>query len=1336
MASPVAQLEFQEGDRTPFSVPGWLVFGLLVVVALAANAPVLGADCNGNGISDETDIADGTVADCNQNGVADACELGSIQFGRRPSFAVGESPTAIVARDLNGDGYDDLATADEGSVSVLLGNEDGSLEVSSLAVADDGPVGVAAADLNADGHLDLIRLDTAMVRAFLGDGTGRFVAGGTRPASTTVSGLATADLNGDGREDVVVTDRRRDAALVFLSAEDGQLGPELEVAAGDSARAPALRDFDGDGHLDIATVNRRSKDISLLWGVGDGTFAPGVSLPLGDASPDRLAAGDLNGDERPDLVAAHPDAALVLLYQGDRRFGEAVPFAVEGPSSTSKALSLSDLDSDGDLDIIVASGEPVGLAVIVNRGDGIFEAAVTFEVRPLPPCFASGDLDGDGDLDLAHAAPSTDSVGVLWNGNAGLLAMEPRRFLTPIGLVGREESPHGLTVADIDGDDDVDVITVGGSSQGSIQVFSNDGTGDFTVVRLGFPLAAQMDFATTVDVDNDGDTDLIGIGSQDCCVKIFENDGSGGLTLQPLIGAGPLGLSSITANDLNGDGLVDLVATVDDSSSFSVILNRGGGVWEVNDLMAGSRPTAVAVGDFDSDGDQDVAVVSELSAELMVFAGSGDGSFSEPVVYTVPEPRFVATADFDGDGALDLVSASEQAASMALLSGRGDGRFEPASIFDRGRAHNHVITVDLDGDGLVDVVGADERGAVVDVYLNRGAGTFESPIQVSTGRGNRYVAAGDFNGDGVVDLAANNRCDRSITVLLNQTSANEGAPFLHGICTEAEFFELSLPSARGPSVERATQYIVPLDRANPELLEPLFQNASQFPRAREFLIAEFPKRFEALTEETFERLFHRRESRQYYRGDLFRLRTPSGLAYGFSVEIGADDGAPLLGEVQAVHATLTDGVQLAPLLYYPATVAAREAAASWVDPPFDVLVEEPTLVPPDGPEGHPTFVLQIPPQTEVCGGYLGRQDIGIAVTVEEWRRLKTTASFRSGEVLLPTTSETFEGELFDEVVLGPDREVASPEGPGRFRVRRLPDGEATTYRFDFSQSFRLGDESYELRLFNLTFEGRGDEALSGPLVFDEEFLTRRLALEGFRGQTVGYTSCTAEQLPLWEIQAELSDGASLRFLERYEVPPPGETGPASLLLAELELGGVRQVVEGYWELIYAARRHNTFIRYSARLDPPLAVAGLERPVRFVELDHPQEEPEPVVASVSYLDDELRVLAAPGVLSFARTSLTVASDFRRGDVNVDGRRNLVDAIRLLDYLFRHGAVPECRKAADANDDGRINVVDVIQLVSAVVGRRVLPEPFGECGRDPTVDELSCQQVAPCDAVAPQ
>ncbi len=90
-------------------------------------------------------------------------------------------------------------------------------------------------------------------------------------------------------------------------------------------------------------------------------------------------------------------------------------------------------------------------------------------------------------------------------------------------------------------------------------------------------------------------------------------------------------------------------------------------------------------------------------------------------------------------------------------------------------------------------------------------------------------------------------------------------------------------------------------------------------------------------------------------------------------------------------------------------------------------------------------------------------------------------------------------------------------------------------------------------------------------------------------------------------------------------------------------------------------------------------------------------------------------------------------FTRGNVNVDARIDIADAIFMLSHLFADGPVPSCEDAADANDDGKLDIADAIKILGHLFAQAgPLPAPFGECGldREGPADTLDCVSYPPC------
>jgi hypothetical protein len=313
---------------------------------------VTAADFNGDGFSDlvTADLSDNTIS----------VLLGNGDGSFRPAlkFQTGRSPESVSVSDFNGDGILDLAVANtqDNTVSILLGNGDGTFQVQSTLASGNAPVSIVVGDFNADGIADLAVADTddADVSVLLGNGDGTFQTRMTFAVGSSPQHLVAADLNGDGVPDLAVANTRDNTVSILLGNGDGTFQGQLISSTGTGPYSIVVGDFNRDGLIDLAVCNRYSGTISLLIGNGDGTFRTGSSIQAG-RSPVSLAAGDFDGDGLVDLVVTNQfdfDISVLLGY-GDGTFHSNMTY-VTGPFPLSTAVG--DFNGDGIPDVATAEG--------------------------------------------------------------------------------------------------------------------------------------------------------------------------------------------------------------------------------------------------------------------------------------------------------------------------------------------------------------------------------------------------------------------------------------------------------------------------------------------------------------------------------------------------------------------------------------------------------------------------------------------------------------------------------------------------------------------------------------------------------------------------------------------------------------------------------------------------------------------------------------------------------------------------------------------------------------------------------------------------------------------
>jgi hypothetical protein len=297
-------------------------------------------------------------SDSNDNGVVSIL-LGQSDgsFLDARDYAVATNPISVAVGDFNGDGYLDLAVANygeyprgiPGNVSVLLGEGDGSFQAAhSFDSGGIGPSFVAVGDFNGDGHLDLAVTNSyypymGTVSILRGQGDGTFLAAQDYSVPYAVS-VSVGDFSGDGHLDLAVAGGW--GVTVLRGNGDGTFQAGRIYVTGYDSGSTALGDFDHDGTLDLAIANGEFGTVSILLGQGDGTFQAAQNYVAGDGLSS-VVVGDFNGDRTLDLAVADQftGTVTILLGQGSRTFLGAQNYAVGG--SDAYSVAVGDFNGDG-----------------------------------------------------------------------------------------------------------------------------------------------------------------------------------------------------------------------------------------------------------------------------------------------------------------------------------------------------------------------------------------------------------------------------------------------------------------------------------------------------------------------------------------------------------------------------------------------------------------------------------------------------------------------------------------------------------------------------------------------------------------------------------------------------------------------------------------------------------------------------------------------------------------------------------------------------------------------------------------------------------------------------
>src|SRR5688572_4521421 len=270
-------------------------------------------DLNADGISDLA------ITDAEASTVTTLLGVGDGTFSTRIDSPVGAGPYAIVVGDFNEDGLGDLVTANsEGrSLSLLLSNRGSNLlQRRDYELPLRRPTSLAPADYNGDGHLDVaiatdwIWSGSSMIRGtlsvLLGNGDGTFQPRVIVASDAGGPSIIAADIDSDGIPDLVSANSLSVAIEVRRGLGDGSFEAPVMLGVGGS-NSVAAGDLNNDGNVDVVL-----NGATVLLGHGDGTFGTASEARLGD-HPSMIALGDVNQDGRLDIVSTNTGSVALML---------------------------------------------------------------------------------------------------------------------------------------------------------------------------------------------------------------------------------------------------------------------------------------------------------------------------------------------------------------------------------------------------------------------------------------------------------------------------------------------------------------------------------------------------------------------------------------------------------------------------------------------------------------------------------------------------------------------------------------------------------------------------------------------------------------------------------------------------------------------------------------------------------------------------------------------------------------------------------------------------------------------------------------------------------------
>lgn len=591
-----------------------------------------------------------------------------VPLGGPATIERGAVPDLVVS-DLNGDGALDLVAIVDNVLYWYQNSGTGAFTRRFIDEPSDENTtfrSVKTGHLNGDGDVDIFLAAVTLLCSpplpcFPVPTTTGYENATGNGQSWTAVGIgaavagAVADMDSDGDDDLVINQ------LTSLKWRNPATGAENTIGEGDFASPIAAADTDGDCDLDVVAVCATD---GLVWfenvnGLGT-SWDKHIVADVFDA--DVLATTDLNKDDRMDVIVGDRVASQLHWY---RNAGSAILWP-EGDVDLTRggfeSLSPGDVNTDGSADLLAIAANGASAIWYDNEGFGTaWSPRVISEALVDASDAHIADLNGDHRGDIVY---SSDSGGIKWWDNR--LIFRSATFPEQLPITTAADDARSVAVVDLDADGDLDVVSASAGDD-SIRWYENNGAASpaLTIRTISSVATGAVD-VTTGDIDGDGDEDVIAALETVDDIIWYENDGTPqfGLWASRTIAVGAAGVRSVAAGDVDCDGDLDVLSADYDAGRVRLWRNNGASPpgWSVMSISpAGSGPTAVAVVDWDGDGDADV--ISSWAGDNAVRwhrndTGAGNVWTTADLATGIVNASDVFATDLNEDGAPDVVVAS------------------------------------------------------------------------------------------------------------------------------------------------------------------------------------------------------------------------------------------------------------------------------------------------------------------------------------------------------------------------------------------------------------------------------------------------------------------------------------------------------------------------------------------------------------------------------------------------------------------------------------------------------------------------------------------------------
>lgn len=495
--------------------------------------------------------------------------------------------SAIAFADVNDDDFVDVLitgfnSSNQPSSNLYLNDENTSFTLSSSTFDGVGNSSIDFSDIDGDGFPEVLITginsgSQPLTKLYANNGSGDFAAvSGTPFDNVRNSAIAFIDFDGDEKEDVLITGTNNASlAIAKMYANDGSGNFTLATGSpftGVRNSAQAFADVDDDGDLDVLISGRNSANESittLFLNDGDGIFTEKTGTPFDGIENGDIAFADIDNDGDQDVLIVgvtidFPKGYVGKLYTNDGSGNFTIVNGTPFVGLEKSDIAFADVNDDGFQDVFVTGFNLSNVKfskLYINNAAGNFTEDIinTFEgVRDGAIAFA--DVDGATGIDLLITGRNTsdDPVANLYlNNGSGVFSLAAGTPFDPV-------TNSAIAFAEFNGTAGIDVLITGlnGSSERIAKLYTNDGSGTFTLATTPFT-GVDNGAVAIADIDENGSQDVI-ITGDDGSEKIstlYTNNGSGVFTAQDNLPFDGVSASDVSFAEIDGDNLPDLLIT-------------------------------------------------------------------------------------------------------------------------------------------------------------------------------------------------------------------------------------------------------------------------------------------------------------------------------------------------------------------------------------------------------------------------------------------------------------------------------------------------------------------------------------------------------------------------------------------------------------------------------------------------------------------------------------------------------------------------------------------------------------------------------------------------------